>query len=141
MDALIATSAAERRFAMMLFRAFALAALALAAAGVYGVLSGSVAERIREIGVRAALGATRTEIMELVVGQGMRLAGVGVAIGLVAAVGASGTLVTLLFGVTRLDPVTYLAVVGIVAAVSVIASGVPAWRAARIDPSITLKGE
>jgi putative ABC transport system permease protein len=141
MEALIATSAAERRFARALFQAFALAALVLAAAGVYGVVSGSVAERVREIGVRAALGASRADILGMVVGQGLSLAGLGVAAGLVGAVSASGALVTLLFGVTRLDPVTYLGVIALVAAVAAVASAVPAWRAARIDPSITLKGD
>lgn len=141
MATLIATSAAERRFARTLFQAFALAALVLAAAGIYGVVSGSVAERVREIGVRAALGASRADILGMVVGQGLSLAGLGVAAGLVGAVSASGALVTLLFGVTRLDPVTYLGVIALVAAVAAVASAVPAWRAARIDPSITLKGD
>ena len=141
MDELLAKSAVERRFALTLFEAFALAALSLAAVGIYGVLSGSVAERTREIGVRSALGASRGDIIALVVRQGMILTGVGVAIGLTGAVAASRALVTLLFGVSRLDPLTYIAVVVVLAAVSAIACWLPAWRAARIDPSVTLRSE
>ncbi|HEY6108926.1 MAG TPA: ABC transporter permease [Gemmatimonadales bacterium] len=141
MDHLLDGSAAERRFALILFEAFALAALVLAAAGIYGVLSGSVAERMREIGVRSALGASRAEILGLVLRRGMTLTGLGIALGLVGAVIASGALITLLFGVSRLDPVTYLGVVLLLAVVAALASGIPAWRAARIDPAIALRSE
>jgi putative ABC transport system permease protein len=141
MDALVAATAAERRFALILFEAFALVALLLAAIGIYGVLSGSVTERTREIGVRSALGASRGDILALVVRQGMILTGLGVAIGLSGAMVASRAIVTLLFGTSRLDPTTYLGVVALLAGVSAIACWVPAWRAARIDPSITLRAE
>jgi putative ABC transport system permease protein len=141
MDSLLAASAAERRFALILFEAFALAALVLAAAGIYGVLSGSVAERTREIGVRLALGAPRGSILGLVVRQGMILTGLGVAIGLSGAVSASQAIAAMLFGVSRLDPVTYVGVIALLAGVSAIACGVPAWRAVRVDPAITLRAE
>jgi putative ABC transport system permease protein len=141
MDGLLAASAAERRFALILFEAFALAALALAAAGIYGVLAGSVAERTREIGVRAALGAPRRSIVALVVRQGMTLSGVGVAIGLAAAPAASQAVAAMLFGVSRLDPVTYVGVVALLLAVSAAACSVPAWRATRVDPARTLRAE
>jgi putative ABC transport system permease protein len=141
MDDLLAKSGAERRFALILFEAFGLAALVLAATGIYGVLSGSVTERMREIGLRSALGATRGNILGLVVRQGMTLTGLGVVIGLGGAVAASRALVTLLFGISRLDPVTYLGVIALLAGVSGIACWVPAWRAARVDPSITLRAE
>jgi putative ABC transport system permease protein len=141
MDSLLATSEAERHFALILFEAFALAALVLAAVGIYGVLSGSVTERKREIGVRSALGASRRDILAMVLRQGMILTGLGIAIGLSGAVIASGALVTLLFGVSRLDPVTYFGVVALLFGVSVIACWLPAWRAARVDPSITLRAE
>jgi putative ABC transport system permease protein len=137
----LAKSESQRRFAMIVFEAFALVALLLAATGIYGVLSGSVTERMREIGVRSALGASRADILVLIVRQGMTLTGLGVAIGLMAAAAASGALVTLLFGVSRLDPVTYAGVIALAAGVSVIACWAPAWRAARVDPSITLRGE
>ncbi|MBV8856054.1 MAG: ABC transporter permease [Acidobacteria bacterium] len=141
MDELLAASAAERRFALILFEAFGLAALVLAAVGIYGVLSGSVNERTREIGVRLALGASRGHILALVLRQGMKLTGIGVAAGLCGAAAASSALVSLLFGVSRLDPAAYLGVVALLAAVSAAACWVPAWRAARVDPSITLRAE
>jgi putative ABC transport system permease protein len=141
MDALLARSASQRRFAMIVFEAFALVALLLAATGIYGVLSGSVTERMREIGVRSALGASRGDILALVVRQGMTLTGLGVAIGLAGAAIASSALATLLFGISRLDPVTYLGVFVLASGVSAIACWVPAWRAARVDPAITLRAE
>ena len=139
MEKLVAASAAERGFALILFEAFGIVALALAATGIYGVLSGSVTERTREIGVRSALGATRGDIVALVIRQAMTLTGLGIAIGLAGAVIASQALITLLFGISRLDPVTYLGVIALLAGVSGIACWVPAWRAARVDPSITLR--
>jgi putative ABC transport system permease protein len=141
MDNLLATSEAERRFALVLFESFALVALVLAAIGIYGVLSGSVTERTREIGVRAALGASRGNILGLVLRQGMTLATIGVVIGVGGAMAASQALVTLLFGVSQLDPVTYLGVIALLLVVSGIACWVPAWRAAQVDPSITLRAE
>jgi putative ABC transport system permease protein len=141
MDNLLAASAAERRFALILFEAFGIVALVLAATGIYGVLSGSVTERTREIGVRLALGASRSHILALVFRQGMTLTGLGVVIGLSGAVAATQAIVTLLFGVSRLDPITYLGVITLLVCVSVIACWVPAWRAARVDPSITLRAE
>ena len=140
-DQLVARSAADRRFALVLFEAFALVALVLAATGIYGVLSGMVGERTREIGVRTALGASRRDILALIVGQGLWLTGVGAVAGLAVAAMASRALATLLFAITALDPVTYTAVVGLLAGVSAVACAVPAWRAARIDPAITLRAE
>ena len=140
-EQLVAKSAVERRFALTLFEAFALAALALAAIGIYGVLSGSVAERTREIGVRSALGASPGEILALVLRQGLTLTGIGVLIGVSGAVVASRVLVTLLFGISHLDPTTYASVVAVLIAVSTIACWVPAWRAAGVDPSTTLRAE
>jgi putative ABC transport system permease protein len=141
MDDLLAASAAERRFVLILFEAFGLVALMLAATGVYGVLSGSVAERTREIGVRSALGASRRSILTLVLRQGMTLTGIGVLIGLAGAMAASQAIGALLFDVSRVDPLTYAGVIAVLAVVSVIASGVPAWRAARIDPMVALRYE
>jgi len=141
MQSLVSASEAQRRFALILFEVFAVVALILAATGIYGVLSGSVTERTREIGVRAALGATRGDILALVVRQGMTLTVLGALIGLGGAAAASQALRTLLFGVSRLDPVTYLGVIVTLLAVSAIACWSPAWRAARVDPSITLRAE
>lgn len=139
MDELVARSASERRFALTLFELFALAALVLAAAGIYGVLSGSVAERSRELGVRAALGATRAGIVAIVLRQGLRLTALGAVLGLVGAVVATRAIASMLFGITHLDPVTYAGVVGLVGIVSFLACGVPAFRAARLDPARALR--
>jgi predicted permease len=141
MDELLAASAGERRFALILFEAFGLLALVLAAVGIYGVLSGSVTERTREIGVRLALGATRGDILRLVMRQGLLLTLLGIGLGLCGAVVASRAITSLLFGVSRLDPVSYLGVVVLLTIVSAVACLIPAWRAARVDPSITLKAE
>jgi len=141
MDTLLATSESQRRFTMIVFEAFALVALVLSAAGIYGVLSGSVTERTREIGVRSALGASRGNILALVIRQGMTLTGLGVLIGVTGAAAMTQAIVTLLFGVSRLDPITYLAVIALLVAVSAMACWMPAWRAARVDPSITLRAE
>jgi ABC-type antimicrobial peptide transport system permease subunit len=139
METLIARTASQRRFALVVIETFALAALLLAAIGIYGVLSGSVTERMREIGVRSALGATRGNILGLVVWQGMALTLLGVVIGLSGALMATRAIMTLLFGVSRLDPVTYLGVVALLGGVSMLACWLPAWRAARVDPAITLR--
>jgi putative ABC transport system permease protein len=141
MDALLTSSAASRRFALVLFETFALTALVLAVAGIYGVLSGSVTERTREIGVRAALGASRGSILALIVRQGLGLTVVGVLIGLGAALVATRTISTMLYGVSRLDPVTYLAVVALLGVASLVACAVPAWRAGRVDPVTALRSD
>jgi putative ABC transport system permease protein len=141
MDTLVERAIADRRFALVLFEAFGIAALVLVTTGIYGVLSGSVTERKREIGVRSALGATRREIVGLVLRDGLLLATVGIMLGLAGAVASSGALATLLFGVSHLDPVTYGAVVVLLLGASAIACSAPAYRAASIDPSITLRAE
>jgi putative ABC transport system permease protein len=139
MSVLLAGSAASRRFALTLFEAFALAALVLAAAGIYGVLAGSVVERSQEMGVRSALGASRSDIVTLVLRQGLRLTAVGVVLGLAGAVIATQALVTMLFGISHLDPVTYVGVIALLAATAVVACAVPAWRASRVDPVTALR--
>jgi len=141
MESLIAATAAQRRFVLVLFEAFGLVALILAATGIYGVLSGSVTARIREIGVRAALGASRSNILGLVLRQGMTLTVWGIAVGIAGALLASRMLGTLLFGISHLDPYTYIGVTLLLISVSAIACWMPAWRASRVDPSITLRSE
>jgi len=141
MDQLLATSQANRRFALVLFEAFGVVALLLAAVGIFGVLSGGVTERLREIGVRSALGASSADILTLVVRQGMTLTSLGIGIGLGGSLLASRALVTLLFGVSRLDPITYAGVVVLLLVVALAASWAPAWRASRVDPAITLRAE
>ena len=141
MEQLAAREAAGRRFALILFEVFGLVALVLAAVGIYGVLAGSVVERTREIGVRAAMGAAPSDILRLVLRQGMALTIVGTVVGVCGAAVATRALPTLLFGVSRLDPATFAGVVALLLGVSALACWVPAWRAARVDPAITLRAE
>ena len=141
MDNLLAVSEAERRFILTIFEVFGIVALALAAVGIYGILSGSVTERTREIGVRAALGASRGNILSLILHQGMRLTALGVVIGLCGAAIASRALISLLFDVSPLDPITYVGVIVLLGIISAVACCTPAWRAAQVDPSITLRAE
>ena len=139
MQRLVERSAAARRFTLIIMQAFALSALLLAAVGLYGILAGSVSERVREIGVRAALGARRVDIVALIVRQGLALTGCGLILGLAGALVSSRLAESLLFGVSHLDSVTYAGVLLLLIIVSVVASLLPAWRAARIDPAITLR--
>ncbi len=141
MNELLAATALERRFVLVLFEAFGLVALVLAAIGIYGILAGSVTERTREIGVRAALGATRADILSLVLRQGMTMTVVGMAIGLCGALAAGRALDAMLFGVTWLDRLTYLGAIVLLLAVSGIACVIPARRAASIDPMEALRNE
>jgi putative ABC transport system permease protein len=141
MRELVEASVADRHFALVVFEVFGAAALVLAAIGLYGILSVSVTERTREIGVRTALGASSREILALVLRQGMALTGLGVALGLVLAWAASRSLAALLFDLPPLDPVTYAGVVVLLLGVSAVACWGPAWRAARLDPALTLRAE
>ena len=141
MTEVVNASAADRRFALIVFECFAIAALVLAAVGLYGVQSGSVTERVREIGVRSALGASSNEIIGLIVRQGMALTVIGLAIGLLAGIGAGRLMTSLLFDVSPADPLTYVAVTTLLAVTSLIACLIPAGRAAAVDPNITLRSE
>jgi putative ABC transport system permease protein len=134
-------SAAQPRFTTTLSGVFALVALLLAAVGVYGVLSYSVAQRTQEIGVRMAIGARRGQVMGLVLRDGMAWALSGITVGLLSAFVLSRGLGTLLFGVTARDPITYVTVGGMLAVVASIACCIPAARATRIDPVIALRAE
>lgn len=139
MRELVDRSLSDRHFAMLLFVAFGFTALILAAVGIHGVLSGSVTERIREIGVRAALGASPGDVVGMVLRRGMMLTMAGVVLGLVAAALASRVVASMLFGVSRLDAATYLGVAALLSAVAAVACVRPAVRAARVDPASTLK--
>ncbi len=138
---LVRRTGARRQFALTVFAAFAVLALLLAGAGIYGVLSGAVAERTSEIGVRAALGATRGDVIGLVVGQGMRMAGAGLVLGIALALATARLLRGFLFGVQPADPLTLLAVAAILGVVAAAACAAPAWRAARTDPMRTLRAD
>ena len=141
MTQVVAASTAQRRLALGLFVAFALAALLLTSAGIYGVLAGSVTERTREIGLRSALGAAPRAILALVVRQALQLAAVGLLIGLAGAAGLSHFLRAMLYGVAPTDPVTLGAVVLLLAAVALLACLVPAVRAVRIEPMRALRAD
>lgn len=141
LSALVRRSEARRRFVMTVIGIFATFALLLSGLGLYGVLASRVAERTREMGIRAALGATRPEIVRLVVRHGMGLSTVGIGIGVIAAMLGSRALASLLFGVSGLDPVTYLAVTTLFVIVAGLACWVPARRAARVDPLKSLVAE
>ena len=141
MESRLTASTADRRFTLTVFETFGSVALLLAAIGIYGVLSGSVTERTREIGVRSALGATRANILALIVRQGLNLALVGVLIGLLVSLAASNAISTLLFGVSAVDPITYAAVIALLLSACAVACWVPAWRAVRVDQSIAFRAE
>lgn len=141
MDQLISATTAQRRLALVLFGAFAAAALLLAVAGIYGVLAGNVAERTREIGLRSALGATPREIMRLVLGQGARLGLIGLVLGLAACAVLTRYLRTFLFDVAPNDPAAIATVIMTLVAVTVAASVIPARRAVRVDPVEALRAE
>lgn len=141
MTALVSGTEAQRQFTLVLFTVFAVIALLLAAAGIYGVLSGTVNERLGEIGVRSALGASRNNILGLVLRQGMVLTGAGVLVGLLGAVLLSRVMARMLFGVSPVDTVTYAGVVALLLGVSTAACWLPAARAARVDPAVTLRAE
>jgi putative ABC transport system permease protein len=141
MDQVVAASISQRRLALVLFSAFATAAMLLAVAGIYGVLAGSVAERTREIGVRSALGATPGNIIALVVGEGGRLAAIGIVLGLGGSFAMTRYIRTLLFGIAPNDPATLVGVCVLLSGVTVAACLIPATRAARVDPSSSLRSE
>jgi ABC-type antimicrobial peptide transport system permease subunit len=131
----ISASTAQRRLALTLFTCFALSAVLLAVAGIYGVLAGNVAERTREIGLRSALGATPRNILQLVVGQGARLAVVGLVAGLFGAFALTRSLRALLYGVGPNDPTTIVLATVLLLVATLAACFVPAVRALRVDPS------
>src|SRR5581483_9980642 len=134
MDALVRASTQQRQLALTLFAAFSALALVLAAAGIYGVLAGSIAERTREIGLRSALGATPAALLSLVLRSGMTMAAFGIAAGLAGALLLMRFIRTLLFGIGTNDPVTLAAAATILLLVALAACLVPARRAIRIDP-------
>jgi len=141
MDGYITASAGNRRFALLAIETLAIAALLLAAVGLYGVVSGNVTERVREIGIRTALGATSGDVVGQVVRHAETLTLTGAAIGLVGAYASSRLIASMLFGVSALDPLTYGAVTALMAAVALLAAWAPARRAVGVDPTIALRAE
>jgi putative ABC transport system permease protein len=138
MDDVVANSLGTRRVSMQLFTVFAIAALLLAAIGIYGVMAYSVTQRTQEIGIRMALGAQKSDVLRLVVRQGMTLAAIGVVVGLVGALGLTRVISNLLFGVGASDPTTFILISLLLIAVAFVACYLPARRAAKLDPVIAL---
>jgi putative ABC transport system permease protein len=141
MSDLLSASVWAWQFYSQLLGAFAAAALILSALGIYGVMSYFVSQRTREIGIRMALGGDRAHVMRLVIWHGLSLTGVGLIVGALAAFALTGLIARLLYGVTRTDPLTFTIVAVLMAAVALVASYVPAWRAARVDPLIAVRQE
>jgi ABC-type antimicrobial peptide transport system permease subunit len=139
MEQRIAESLSRQNFNMLLLTIFAAIALLLAAIGIYGLMSYSVEQRMQEIGIRVALGAGRRDVLAMIVRQGMTLAVIGVLAGVAAAYGLTRLLATLLFGVKAQDPVTFVSVAVLVTLVAVVATVVPARRAAAVAPSEALR--
>ncbi len=139
MDDVVSESTVQRRLTMLLLAAFAGIALALAAVGIYGVINYSVTQRTQEIGIRMALGAERSAVVRMVVSQAMRLAAAGIAAGGLGAWLLTRLMQKLLFGVDAADPLTFAAVATVLAAVAAAAAAVPARRATRVDPALTLR--
>ena len=141
LSGVVSESIVAPRSTMWLFAIFAAMALLLGAVGVYGVISYAVVERTSEIGIRLALGAEKREVMRLVMGQGARMALIGVSIGVAVALAATRFLAGLLYGVQPSDPMTFTVVSALLAGVALLASYLPARRATRVDPMVALRYE
>ena len=141
LDQVFSSSLDQRRFILALFGVFAAVALLIAAVGVYGVMAYTVTQRTQEIGIRMALGAQAADVLRLALGQGMRPAVTGIALGLLAAFALTRLMKSMLFGIEATDPLTYAGVALLLAMVAVVACYIPARRAARVDPMVALRRE
>jgi putative ABC transport system permease protein len=141
MERYLAQDTEQQRLSVMLLTGFGALALVLAIVGIYGVLSYAVSRRTQEIGIRLALGATRADVLRLVVGQGVILTIVGLAIGLAGSYAAGRVLAAMLFQISPRDPATFGVLAALLGGVAVLASAVPGWRATRIDPITALRSE
>jgi len=141
MDDIVSQSVAPRRFSMMLLTVFAVAALLLASIGIYGMISYTVAQRTREIGLRITLGAQHGNVLKMVIGEGMKLALIGIALGLIASFALTRTMKNLLFGVSTSDPLTFLGITMLLALVALLACWIPARRATKVAPLVALRYE
>ena len=141
MAAVVSASMATRRFYMQLLGSFAALAFILASVGIYGVVSYSVTQRTREIGIRMALGAKQSDVLRLVLAEGLKLTVLGVVLGLAGAFAVTRVLTNLLFAVKPTDPMTFVALSILLAAVALLAGYLPARRAAKVDPLVALRCE
>lgn len=141
MEQVVSESIAAQRFAMTLLGIFAGLALALAAIGIYGVISYFVSQRTQEVGIRMALGARRADVLKLILGQGTRMAFIGVAIGLAVSLALTRLMGTMLYGVSARDPMTFTGVALLLVLAAIFACFVPAWRASNVDPMVALRYE
>jgi putative ABC transport system permease protein len=141
MDEIVDLNVADRQQQMTLLGAFAALALVLASIGLYGVLSYSVTQRTREIGLRMALGASASSVIRMIVGRGLALTGIGLGIGLVTAWAATRAMKNLLYGVAATDPLTFGSVAALLGIIALIACWAPARRASRVDPITVLREE
>jgi len=141
MEEVVSRSISRQRFNVLLMTVFGASALLLAAIGIYGLMAYSVAQRTREIGIRMALGAEAEQVRKMVVFQGMRLAVIGVAVGLVAAFALTRLMASFLFGVQARDPVVFIAMPVLLTLVSIVAVWLPARRASTVNPLVALRYE
>ena len=141
MEQVVAETVSSTRFRALLTGAFACGALLLAAVGIFGVLAFSVTQRTREFGIRSALGARSGDLLRMVMREALRIAGGGIAIGLIAAAVLTRSLTSLLFGVKPLDALTFVSAAVLLGLAALAASVIPAWRAACVDPAVTLRQE
>ena len=139
MDEIVSEAVARQRFSMLLLGIFAALAMVLAAVGIYGVMSYSIAQRTREIGLRIALGAQKSDVLKMILRQGLRFVAAGLAIGLAASFALTRVMASLLFGISATDPATFAAISLVLIAVALLASYIPAVRAMKIDPMLALR--
>jgi len=141
LDSVISDSLAARRFAMTLLGIFAALALIMCCVGVYGVISYLAGQRTREIGVRMALGARKQDVLQMVLREAGKVALLGVAVGLTAALALTRLMAKLIFGISAHDPLTFLVVASLLMLVALAACYIPAWRASKVDPIVALRCE
>ena len=140
-EAEIGESLAVRRFQALLLSMFSVLAVLLAAVGIFGLMGQLVVRRAPEIGLRMALGATPKDVLKMVLGQGVLLAAIGAAAGVCGAFAMARVLKSLLFGVSAADPISYAGAAVVMAGAVLLACGLPAWRAARVDPMVALRND